>query len=103
MQTRSFCFVDDLLDGIVRAMEHPTESGPVNLGNPVEFTMLELAELVTELVGNAAGIVRMPLPTDDPKQRRPVIDKARGVLGFAPKVELREGLERTIADFRARL
>ncbi|UQA59413.1 UDP-glucuronic acid decarboxylase family protein [Polyangium aurulentum] len=102
-QTRSFCYVDDLVDGILRLMEHPEERGPVNLGNPSEFTVLELAEEILSLTGSRSRIVYMPLPEDDPKQRKPVIDRAKAVLGFRPRVSLRDGLTRTIADFRARL
>lgn len=102
-QTRSFCYVDDLIDGLVRLMEHPSEPGPVNIGNPDEFTMRELAEEVIRLVGTKSKIVFRPLPEDDPKQRLPDITKARESLGFAPKVKLRDGLERTIAEFRARI
>jgi UDP-glucuronate decarboxylase len=102
-QTRSFCYVDDLIDGFVRLMEHPTETGPVNLGNPGEFTMIELADRVRALTGSKSPLEKRPLPTDDPKQRRPVIDRARSVLGFEPKVMLDEGLKRTIEDFRGRV
>ncbi|EYF03205.1 UDP-glucuronic acid decarboxylase family protein [Chondromyces apiculatus] len=102
-QTRSFCYVDDLVDGLVRLMEHPEERGPVNLGNPGEFTVLQLAEEVLSLTGSGSRIVNKPLPEDDPKQRKPVIEHAKRVLGFSPRVPLREGLARTIADFRARL
>jgi UDP-glucuronate decarboxylase len=94
---------DDLVDGIIRLMEHPEERGPVNLGNPCEFTMLELAEEILSLTGSRSRIVHMPLPEDDPKQRKPVIDRAKQVLGFRPRVSLRDGLGRTIADFRARM
>jgi len=99
-QTRSFCYVDDLLEGLVRLMDHPTELGPVNLGNPAELTVLELAETVLSLVGGKSRIVFEKLPEDDPRQRRPVIDRARKVLDFTPKVSLREGLGRTIESFR---
>jgi UDP-glucuronate decarboxylase len=98
-QTRSFCYVDDLVDGIVRLMEHPSERGPVNLGNPTEFTVMELAQLVLELTQKKVGIRHQPLPADDPKMRKPVIDTAHAVLGFAPKVALRDGLLRTIPWF----
>lgn len=102
-QTRSFCFVDDLIEGLVRLMNHPHEVGPVNLGNPSEFTVLELAEEVIRLIPGPSRVVFRPLPEDDPRQRRPVIDLARTTLGFAPRVELREGLERTIPSFRRTL
>jgi UDP-glucuronate decarboxylase len=99
-QTRSFCYVDDLVDGLVRLMntsDHIT--GPINLGNPVEFTMLELATLVIELTGSRSAIEFKPLPVDDPKQRQPDIKVARDTLGWIPMVPLREGLVKTIAYF----
>lgn len=100
LQTRSFCYVDDLVDGIVRMMTTPAEvTGPINLGNPGEFSMRELAEIVQELVGSSVKIEHLPLPQDDPKQRRPDIDKAQSTLGWTPKVPLREGLTKTIAYF----
>jgi UDP-glucuronate decarboxylase len=103
-QTRSFCYVDDLVEGILRMMASPEAlTGPVNLGNPVEFTVRELAELVIELTGSASKLTKMPLPVDDPKQRQPDIDQARRELGWEPKVALRQGLERTIAYFEAAL
>ena len=99
-QTRSFCYVDDLVDGLLKLMDAPEgTTGPVNLGNPGEFTMLELAAMVRELTGSRSELVFRPLPSDDPRQRRPVIDKARDQLGWTPKTALREGLERTIAYF----
>jgi UDP-glucuronate decarboxylase len=99
-QTRSFCFVDDLIDALVRMMLHSENlPSPVNLGNPVEFTILELAELVLELTGSRNGVVFRPLPSDDPVQRCPDIDLAQSALGWTPRVPLREGLERTIAYF----
>jgi UDP-glucuronate decarboxylase len=102
-QTRSFCYVDDLIDGMVRAMTQTETVGPINLGNPGEFTMLRLAELAIKLAGSRSKIVHRPLPPDDPKQRCPDIALARRVLGWEPAVALEEGLARTIADFRARL
>ncbi len=102
-QTRSFCYVDDLLEGMVRLMEHPTLMGPVNVGNPNEFTIRELAEQVIELTGSKSKIVRKPLPSDDPKQRQPDITLAKENLGWEPKVALREGLQKTIAYFDALL
>lgn len=102
-QTRSFCYVDDLIDGLVRLMEHPHERGPVNLGNPAEFTVLELAEEVIRLTQSKSRIVHRPLPIDDPRQRRPSIELARAALGFEPRVPLRQGLRRTIESFRAAL
>ena len=102
-QTRSFCYVDDLIDGLVRLMEHPDERGPVNLGNPVEFTVLDLAEEVLRLTSSRSRIVFRPLPEDDPRQRRPDIERARQVLGFEPRVALRQGLKRTIESLRGDL
>ena len=99
-QTRSFCYVDDLIDGMVRMMETEDFIGPVNLGNPGEFTMLELAEKVISLTGSGSRIVHEPLPSDDPAQRRPVIDLAKERLGWQPSVDLEEGLKRTIAYFK---
>ena len=102
-QTRSFCYVDDLVEGLVRLMDGPDVDGPVNLGNPIELTVRELAEEALRLTGSASPIVHRPLPSDDPRQRCPDIARARRLLGFDPRVPLREGLVRTIADFRARL
>ena len=99
-QTRSFCYVDDLIDGIVRLMETGSEiTGPINLGNPVEFTMMELAETVIELTASKSSIEFKPLPVDDPRQRQPDISRARETLGWHPSIELRDGLSRTIAYF----
>lgn len=102
-QTRSFCYVDDLVSGIIALMEHPSETGPINLGNPCEFTMLELAEKVLKLTGSRSRVVHRPLPPDDPRQRKPIIDRAKEALEWKPKTPLEEGLKRTIADFHARL
>ena len=100
-QSRSFCYSDDLIDGLVRMMASPDDFvGPVNLGNPDEFTMLELAELVLELSGSPSKIAHRPLPADDPRQRQPVIDLARTQLGWQPTTALRDGLTRTIEYFR---
>jgi len=99
-QTRSFCYVDDLVEGFVRLMEHPELTGPVNLGNPVEFTIRELAETVCELTGAEAKFEHRPLPQDDPTRRQPDITLARSELGWEPRVELRDGLKRTIEYFR---
>jgi UDP-glucuronate decarboxylase len=100
MQTRAFCYVDDLVDGLVRLMESPQDvTGPINLGNPGEFTMRELAELVIDLTGSASSIEFRPLPADDPRQRRPDISKAEAALGWRPRTPLREGLVKTIAYF----
>jgi UDP-glucuronate decarboxylase len=102
-QTRSFCYVDDLIEGFLRFMETPAEvTGPLNLGNPGEFTMLELAEMVIRLTGSSSRIEHKPLPQDDPKQRRPDITKAKALLDWQPTVPLEEGLGRTIAYFRNR-
>ncbi len=103
-QTRSFCYVDDLVDGLIRLMGTPHEvTGPINLGNPHEFTMAQLAELVNEMVGSDAGVEYHPLPADDPTQRQPTITQARDVLGWVPKIELAQGLERTVNYFRSHL
>jgi UDP-glucuronate decarboxylase len=103
-QTRSFGYVSDLVNGLMRLMQSPDDvTGPINIGNPVEFTMRELAELVIELTGSASTIVYHPLPSDDPRQRQPNITKARAVLGWEPTVPLREGLTRTITYFDAML
>jgi dTDP-glucose 4,6-dehydratase len=99
-QTRSFCYVTDLVDGILRLLDSG-EAEPVNLGNPEEIPVLQLAEEILRLTGSASKIVRRPLPQDDPRQRRPDISKARRALGWEPRVHRREGLERTIAWFRA--
>jgi UDP-glucuronate decarboxylase len=100
-QTRSFCYVDDLIEGMLRLMDTaPGFTGPVNIGNPVEFTIRELAELVVELTGSASQLIHKPLPSDDPTQRKPDISLARRELGWEPAVPLRTGLEKTIAYFR---
>lgn len=101
-QTRSFCYVSDEIAGFLALLDSD-EPGPVNIGNPVEFTMLELADLVIELTGSTAGIVFQPLPSDDPRQRRPDISMARERLGWEPLVDLRAGLERTIPYFADQL
>jgi len=103
-QTRSFCYVDDLVDALTRLMATPDDvTGPINLGNPHESTMLELAELVLELTGSASPIVNRPLPQDDPRQRRPDISQAGAKLGWTPTTPLRDGLMKTIAYFDALL
>jgi UDP-glucuronate decarboxylase len=100
MQTRSFCYVDEMVSGLVRLLNSaPTVTGPINLGNPQEFTIVELANLVIELSGSRSRIVQRPLPSDDPRQRRPDITRARRLLDWQPKVGVREGLLRTIAYF----
>ncbi len=103
-QTRSFCYADDLIEGFVRLMATPNGfTGPVNIGNPGEFTMLELAEKVLRLTGSKAKLTFQPLPQDDPKQRRPDISVAQKELGWNPIIDLEEGLKRTIAFFRKEL
>jgi UDP-glucuronate decarboxylase len=103
-QTRSFCFIDDLVDGLVRLMDaDDTITGPVNLGNPVEMTILELAELVIHLTGAKSELVEKPLPGDDPTQRCPDIGRAKSQLGWAPAVALEDGLKRTIQYFKETL
>jgi UDP-glucuronate decarboxylase len=98
-QTRSFCYVDDLIEGFVRMMNQDKIIGPVNIGNPGEFTMLELAKEVLDLTGSKSKIVYKPLPGDDPKMRRPNIDLAKSALGWEPTIPLRQGLEKTIVYF----
>ncbi|NLZ59296.1 MAG: NAD-dependent epimerase/dehydratase family protein, partial [Lentisphaerae bacterium] len=99
-QTRSFCYCDDLIDGMIRMMNSDEQfTGPVNLGNPGEFTIKELAEKVLALTGSSSKLVYQPLPQDDPKQRRPDISLAKEKLGWQPSINLEEGLKRTIAYF----
>jgi len=102
-QTRSFCYVDDLLEGFVRLMAQTETVGPVNIGNPGEFTMLELAEQVLKQTKSKSKIVHKPLPSDDPKQRRPDITLAKKYLKWEPKVQLAEGLKKTIAYFKTKV
>jgi UDP-glucuronate decarboxylase len=103
-QTRSFCYVDDLIEGLIRLMESPDGfTGPVNIGNPVEFTMKELAELIVSETGSQSTLVNRPLPQDDPKQRKPNISLAQAHLGWAPKISLHDGLKPTIDYFRRNL
>ena len=99
-QTRSFCYVDDLIEGLMQVLAAPTNLGPVNLGNPTEFTMLQLAQAVQSEVGSTVPIRHLPLPVDDPKQRCPDITKARTHLQWQPTIELTEGLRRTAAYIR---
>ena len=100
-QTRSFCYVDDMVDGLIALMASPVEvTGPINLGNPVEFSIRELAEKVVKATGSKSPIEFRPLPMDDPKQRQPDISLARSKLGWSPQVPLEDGLDRTIAYFR---
>ena len=110
MQTRSFCYVDDLIEGFIRFMDlpagmegQPGYPGPINLGNPVEFTIRQLAEMVIDLTGAASRLVFQPLPEDDPLQRKPDISRARELLGWEPSVQLEAGLRKTIAYFDALL
>ena len=103
-QTRSFCYVDDLIEGMIRLMDSDKAiTGPINIGNPVEFTMRQLAELVVAETGSKSPIVFRPLPQDDPKQRRPDISQAQAKLGWEPKVSLADGLRETVAYFRRTL
>jgi UDP-glucuronate decarboxylase len=106
-QTRSFCYVDDLIDGLMRLMDLPAKTegvtGPVNLGNPGEFTIRELAEQVLAMTGSTSRLTFMPLPQDDPRQRRPDISLAGRLLGWAPKVALADGLPPTIENFKEQL
>ncbi len=100
-QTRSFCYVDDLLEGMVKLMNTGDEiTGPINVGNPGEFTILQLAEMVIRMTGAKSKIIYMPLPSDDPMQRKPDITKARNILGWEPKIPLEEGLMKTIGYFK---
>ena len=99
-QTRAFCYVDDLIDGLVRLMQTPEDvTGPINIGNPAESSIRQLAELTVELTGSRSRIVHAPLPEDDPRQRQPDISRARDLLGWQPITPLREGLSRTVAYF----
>lgn len=99
-QTRSFCYVDDLIDGVVKLMASANDfTGPVNLGNPAEYTMLELAEIIRTLTSSHSPMVHKPLPEDDPKQRRPDITLARQILGWQPSIPLAVGLKHTIDYF----
>jgi UDP-glucuronate decarboxylase len=103
-QSRSFCYVDDLVEGLLRLMNTDRSvTGPINLGNPTEFTILELAEQVLEITGSKSVIARKPLPADDPRQRQPDISRARDQPGWTPTVELKDGLRRTIEYFDALL
>ena len=103
-QTRSFCYVDDLIDGLIALMQSADEVvGPINIGNPGEYTILEVAEMVLKLTGGGSKIIFKPLPQDDPTQRQPDITLAKNTLGWEPRVPLQEGLERTVAYFRTLL
>lgn len=103
-QTRSFCYVDDLIEGMIRMMNSKSGfTGPVNIGNPGEFTMLQLANLIIELTGSKSKIVYEPLPQDDPMQRKPDIELAKQKLGWEPTIPLEEGLKKTIMYFKSKL
>ena len=102
-QTRSFCYVDDLIEGLIRLMNVNNLHDPVNLGNPGEFTIKQLAEEVRNICGSQSEFTYLPLPADDPRQRKPNISKAQAMLGWNPTIALREGLTRTVEDFRSRL
>ena len=100
LQTRSFCYVDDLIRGLLLLMASPADvTGPINLGNPLEKTIKDIAELVIKMTGSKSSLIQMPLPQDDPKQRRPNIDKAKSLLGWSPEIALEQGLEKTITYF----
>jgi UDP-glucuronate decarboxylase len=102
-QTRSFCYIDDLVEGLIHLMNRDAGHDPINLGNPCEFTIRELAEEVMRICNSEAGIKYLPLPQDDPRQRKPDITRAQKLLGWNPSIPLREGLERTVADFARRM
>ena len=102
-QTRSFCYVDDLVEGLIRLMNAEGVHEPVNLGNPGEFTIMQLAEEVVKTCESTSGFTYLPLPADDPKQRKPNIGKAQALLGWNPAIPLREGLKKTVEDFKARV
>mmetsp|Transcript_70679 Transcript_70679/g.199568 ORF Transcript_70679/g.199568 Transcript_70679/m.199568 type:complete len:387 (+) Transcript_70679:69-1229(+) len=99
-QTRSFAFIDDTVEGLIRLMEQDKTYGPMNIGNPNEFTVKQLAEMVIEVVGSESKIIYLPLPGDDPKQRKPDISKAKDIIDWEPKVQLREGIQKTAAYFK---
>jgi UDP-glucuronate decarboxylase len=103
-QTRSFCYVDDLIEAMIRVMATPDDfTGPVNIGNPKEFTILELAQEVLRLTGSRSKVVFRPLPTDDPKQRQPDITLAKKTIDWSPTIELDRGLEKTVSYFKSQL
>jgi UDP-glucuronate decarboxylase len=101
-QTRSFCYVDDLVEALVKLMNVDDVHEPVNLGNPGEFTIKQLAEEVVKICGSRSGVKYLPLPQDDPKQRKPDISRAQTLLGWSPTIPLSEGLQKTVAYFRER-
>ena len=101
-QTRSFCYITDLVDGVIRLM-HSELNDPVNIGNPHELTIKEIAETIIRMTGSSSRLVYQPLPTDDPKVRKPDITRARTLLGWEPKVSLEDGLEKTLAYFRTKV
>jgi UDP-glucuronate decarboxylase len=103
LQTRSFCYVDDLVEGLIRLMNTDDLHDPINLGNPGEFTIKQLAEEVMSICGSGSGFAHLPLPADDPRQRKPDITKAQTLLNWNPTIPLRQGLEKTVADFRKRV
>ena len=100
-QTRSFCYVDDLVDGLIRMMDQDKHPGPINLGNPDEITIRSLGETIIEITGSSSRIVENPLPSDDPRRRKPDISLAAEVLDWAPSVNLRSGIEQTVEYFRS--
>jgi len=102
-QTRSFCYVDDLVEGLIRLMNVNGVHEPVNLGNPGEFTIMQLAEEVVKICDSKSGFTYLPLPADDPRQRKPNIERAQSLLGWNPTIPLREGLKKTVEDFKARV
>jgi len=103
-QTRSFCYIDDLIEGLLAMMQTPPEvTGPINLGNPGEFTIAELAELVMKETGTTSGVEYLPLPEDDPVRRQPDITRAKEILGWEPSIALHDGLQRTVDYFRGQL
>ncbi|HPW54094.1 MAG TPA: NAD-dependent epimerase/dehydratase family protein, partial [Erysipelotrichaceae bacterium] len=103
MQTRSFCYIDDLIEGLIKMMGNNDFNGPVNLGNPHEMTVYDLAKMIIEKTGSASRIVYMPLPADDPVKRKPAIELAKSKLYWQPEVSISEGLDRTIDYFKTKL
>jgi UDP-glucuronate decarboxylase len=99
-QTRSFCYMDDLLEGMIRMMEQEECVGPINIGNPKEFTIRELAETILKKIESSSTLIELPLPSDDPMQRKPDISQAQKLLDWSPKIELEEGLDQTIPYFQ---